>query len=214
MGKACMRLNRAQEKTLSLKRSTQVPTVPKGNSRIPADTFSPTRTFLFFFRLRLLKNAADISIQLTREPFALESRAAPTLPTFEWIAILHENSVSNASADRDRVNRSVLGEAAENRELRDERVAVCRSSQSGARILLDSVHRVVHKRACGVTHHACGFATLGECFLSAPQRRFHGVDVHCNIGERCHDFLLFRQRFAEFLHCCARCEQEDLLGLC
>ncbi len=107
-----MRLNCVQEKTLSAERSTQVPNVPKRNSRILADTFSPAQTFLFFFRLRALKSASDISIRLMCEPFALESRAAPTLPAFEWIAILRENRVGNAAANRDRVNRSVLGEAA------------------------------------------------------------------------------------------------------
>ena len=107
-----MPLNRAQEKMLSAERSTQVPTVPKGNGEILADTFSPARAFLFFFRLRALKSAADISIQLMREPFALESQATPRLSAVEWIAILRENSIGNAAANRDRVNRSVLGEAA------------------------------------------------------------------------------------------------------
>ena len=107
-----MPLNRAQEKMLSLERSTQVPTVSKRNGELLADTFSPARAFLFFFRLSVLKSAADISIQLMREPFALESRATPRLSAVEWIAILHENSIGNPSANRDRVNRSVLGKAA------------------------------------------------------------------------------------------------------
>ena len=107
-----MPLNRAQEKMLSLERSTQVPNVPKVNSRILADTFSPAQTFLFFFRLRVLKSAADISIRLMREACALKRQATRLLPAFERIAILRENRVGNAAADRDRVNRSVLGEAA------------------------------------------------------------------------------------------------------
>ena len=57
-----MRPKRAQEKTLSAERSSQVPKVPKVNSGIPADTFSPTQT-------------ADISIQVMREPLALKSYA-------------------------------------------------------------------------------------------------------------------------------------------
>jgi hypothetical protein len=49
MGKACMRPNCAQEKTLSAERSTEAPKMPKDNSRIPADTFSPAQTFYFSF---------------------------------------------------------------------------------------------------------------------------------------------------------------------
>ncbi len=107
-----MPLNRAQEKMLSLERSTQVPTVSKGNGEVLADTFSPEQTSLFFFRLSVLKSAADISIQLMREACALKSQATRLLSAVERIAVLRENRVGNAATNRDRVNRSVLGEAA------------------------------------------------------------------------------------------------------
>jgi hypothetical protein len=106
-----MRLNCAQEKTLSAERSTQVPRVPKRNSEILADTFSPAQTFIFLSPAPL-KTAADISIQLMREMFASENQVRQLLSAVEWIAVLRENGVGNAAANRDRVNRSVLGEAA------------------------------------------------------------------------------------------------------
>ena len=43
---------------------------------------------------------------------------------FERVAVLHENRVGNAAADRDRVDRSVFGEAAQDGELRDECIPV------------------------------------------------------------------------------------------
>src|SRR5580693_1450458 len=177
-----MRLNCVQEKTLSAERSTQVPRVPKRNSETLADTFSRAQTFYFSFALAF-ENRGGYFDSVMREAFASKTELRQLLSAVEWIAILRENSVGNAAADRDRVNRRVLSEAAQNRELRGERIAVGRSSQSGTRIFLDSVHRVIHKRACGVTHHACRFAALGERFLSATQRRLHSVDVHRNIGE-------------------------------
>ena len=106
-----MRLNRAQEKTLSAERSSQVPKVPKVNSRIPADTFSPTQTFLFFFR-RAFENRSGYFDSADARTARAEKRATRLLSSVEWISVLRENGVGNAAANRDRINRSVLGEAA------------------------------------------------------------------------------------------------------
>jgi hypothetical protein len=106
-----MRPNCAQEKTLSAERSTQVPRVPKGNSRIPADTFSPAQTFYFSFACAVEKRSGYFDSADPRT-VRVEKQASRLLSAVEWIAILRENSVGNAAADRDRVNRSVLGEAA------------------------------------------------------------------------------------------------------
>src|SRR5580704_13563831 len=78
MGKACMRLNRAQEKTLSAERSTQVPRVPKRNSEILADTFSRAQTFYFSFALAF-ENRSVYFDSVMREAFASKNRATPTL---------------------------------------------------------------------------------------------------------------------------------------
>jgi len=106
-----MRPKRAQEKTLSAERSSQVPKVPKLNSGIPADTFSPTKTFLFFFR-RTFENRSGYFDSADVRTARAEKQATRLLSSVEWISVLRENSVGNAAANRDRVNRSVLGEAA------------------------------------------------------------------------------------------------------
>ena len=84
--------------------------VPKVNRRIPADTFSPAQTFLFFFR-RAFENRSGYFDSADART-ARARKQARLLSAVEWIAVLRENSVGNAAADRDRVNRSVLGEAA------------------------------------------------------------------------------------------------------
>jgi hypothetical protein len=106
-----MRPNRVQEKTLSAERSTRVAKVPKENIRIPADTFSPAQTFLFFFR-RAFENRSGYFDSADARTACAEKQATRLLSAVEWISVLRENSVGNAAANRDRVNRSVLGEAA------------------------------------------------------------------------------------------------------
>ena len=106
-----MRPNCAQEKTLSAERSTQVPRVPKWNRRIRADTFSPAQTFYFSFACAV-ENRSGYFDSADARSLRVEKQASQLLSAVEWIAILRENSVGNATADRDCVNRSVLGEAA------------------------------------------------------------------------------------------------------
>ena len=86
--------------------------VPNLNSGIPADTFGPTQTFLFFFRRAFENRSEYFDSADARKTARAEKQATRLLSAVEWIAVLHENRVGNAAANRDRVNRSVLGEAA------------------------------------------------------------------------------------------------------
>jgi hypothetical protein len=85
--------------------------VPKVNRRIPADTFSPAQTSLCFFR-RAFENHSGYFDLADAQTARAEKQATRFLSAVEWISVLRENGVGNAAANRDRVNRSVLGEAA------------------------------------------------------------------------------------------------------
>ncbi len=65
-----MRPNCVQEKTLSAERSTQVPTVPKGNSEILADIFSPAQTLYCSFACSAGNRSANFDSIQTRKSFA------------------------------------------------------------------------------------------------------------------------------------------------
>ena len=107
-----MRLNTAQEKRLSAERSAQVPRVSKRNSDILTDTFSPAQTFYFSFARAFENRSGYFRYSLMREGSRRKTEPSRLLSAVEWIAVLRQYSVGDAAADRDRVNRSVLGEAA------------------------------------------------------------------------------------------------------
>jgi len=86
--------------------------VPKQNRGTPAAIFGPAKTFLFFFRRAVENRSEYFDSADVRKTARAEKEATRFLSAVEWIAVLHENRIGNAAANRDRVNRSVLGEAA------------------------------------------------------------------------------------------------------
>lgn len=70
----------------------------------------------------------------------------------ERIAILREDGIGYAAANRKRIDGRVFREAAKSRELRGERVAIDDRSEGGARFFFDAIHRVVGEGARGFAH--------------------------------------------------------------
>ena len=136
-----------------------------------------------------------------------------TLAPLERIAILRQNGICNTLSQRDRVDRSVLSEATQHRELSDQRVAFDRSCQCRACFFFDVVHGVVNERPGGIAHHAGRFAPFSRGFLRPAERRFHGVYIHGDIGQRCHNLLMLGELLPEPLNCGACSQKENLLGL-
>src|ERR1700722_5996580 len=118
------------------------------------------------------------------------SRRTFPLAAFERIAILGQNGIGNAAPDRDGIDRRVFGETAQNGELGGERIAIGAGCERDTSILLHVVHGVVNKGAGGITHQAGGRAFCRGSFLRATQARFHAIDVHYDIRQRAHPFLL------------------------
>src|ERR1700751_1439253 len=111
-----------KRKRFPCKAQLSTPSTVQVVSTIRTDVFRLRRGVIFLSPMRL----GSVSRGIGPGPYEMHvARAASA--AFERVAVLHENRVGNAAADRDRVDRSVFGEAAEDGELRDECIPVGRS---------------------------------------------------------------------------------------